>query len=252
MKWKDIILDSVGLLWRTRPGTPHSGPNRWKSGSRVPGRAPSAFCDGPELRHRRTSPRPACWFCHRKCRGRFCHRMKKQNCHVTNKQTTQLIYKIWGSFFFSLYIFPFAHFKDNDDECSGILTGKSWIFNMSSWIVFFNSLNAFILLKQFCFFLLLLCSFFCASFFWLFFVVSQSHFYMLLCSFFCHSFFLFLFCSFSITLSTLMLLWTSKLWKHWQLLATNENNFWSKKILFLNVMFIASIFLSTCHLLIST
>jgi len=74
---------------------PHSGPGWWKSGSLgVPSRARSAFCDAPELRHRRTSPRPARRFCHRKCRGRFCHRMKKQNCHVTDRQTMQLIYKI--------------------------------------------------------------------------------------------------------------------------------------------------------------
>jgi hypothetical protein len=34
---------------------PHSGPGRWKSGSLgVPGRARSAFCDRPELRHGRT------------------------------------------------------------------------------------------------------------------------------------------------------------------------------------------------------
>ncbi len=42
----------VGLLWRTRPGTPHGGPGWWKFGSpRMPGRAQSAFCDGPELHH---------------------------------------------------------------------------------------------------------------------------------------------------------------------------------------------------------
>jgi len=45
----------VGLLWRTWPGTPHSGPGRWKSGSPgVPGRAWSAFYDGPKLRHKQT------------------------------------------------------------------------------------------------------------------------------------------------------------------------------------------------------
>jgi hypothetical protein len=47
---------SIGLLWRTWPGNPHGGPGRWKSVSLgVPGQAWSAFCDGPELRHRRKS-----------------------------------------------------------------------------------------------------------------------------------------------------------------------------------------------------
>jgi len=88
---KDIILDPVSLLWRTRLGTPHGGPGRWKSESPgVLGRARSAFCDGPELRKRRTSPRLVGWFCYRKCRGRFCRWIKMPNCCVrqTHTQTT--------------------------------------------------------------------------------------------------------------------------------------------------------------------
>ncbi len=65
--------EPAGLLWQTRLGTPHGGPGRWKSGSpRVPGRAWSAFCDGPELRDR---------------------------------QTKELIYKIY-IFYFLFFIFP--------------------------------------------------------------------------------------------------------------------------------------------------
>jgi hypothetical protein len=84
-------LGPVSLLWRTRPGTPHGEPGRWKSRSPgVPGWARSAFCDGPELRHKRTSPRLVGQFCHRKCRGRFCRWIKMQNCRVrqTHAQTT--------------------------------------------------------------------------------------------------------------------------------------------------------------------
>ncbi len=70
---------------------PHGGPGRWKSGSPgMPGRARSAFCDRPKLRHRRTSPWPAGRFCHRKCRGQFCRWIKMQNCRVrqTHAQKT--------------------------------------------------------------------------------------------------------------------------------------------------------------------
>ncbi len=35
--------------------------------------------------------------------GRFCHRMKKQNCHVTDRQTTQLIYKIIKIIYIYIY-----------------------------------------------------------------------------------------------------------------------------------------------------
>jgi len=46
---------SIELLWRTWPSTPHNAPDEWKSGSpRMPGRARSAFCDRPELRHKQT------------------------------------------------------------------------------------------------------------------------------------------------------------------------------------------------------
>jgi hypothetical protein len=49
------IREPAGLLWQTRPDTPHGGPGRWKSGSPgVPGRARSAFYDGPKLRDRQT------------------------------------------------------------------------------------------------------------------------------------------------------------------------------------------------------
>ncbi len=47
--------EPAGLLWRTRPGTPHGGPGGWKSKSPgVPGRARSSVCDGPELCHGQT------------------------------------------------------------------------------------------------------------------------------------------------------------------------------------------------------
>jgi hypothetical protein len=98
---------------------------------------------------------------------------------------------ICRSCIFSLYIFLFAHFED-DDECSGNLTTNGWIFNMTSRFVFFNFSYAFIFLNNFVFsFCLCLCSFLCASFFFV------------------------IFYSFSIALSTLMMLWTSKLWKRW-------------------------------------
>jgi len=43
---------TIRLLWRTQPGTPHGGPGWSKSGSPgVSGWARSAICDGPKLRH---------------------------------------------------------------------------------------------------------------------------------------------------------------------------------------------------------
>jgi hypothetical protein len=43
------------LLWRTRPDTPHGKLDQWKSKSpRMSAQTRSAFCDGPELCHRRS------------------------------------------------------------------------------------------------------------------------------------------------------------------------------------------------------
>jgi hypothetical protein len=107
LKFGWILIVEV-KRYHSRPGQPSvTDPARR--------RARSAFCDRLELRHRRTSPRPAgrfCHrkcstpprhhrhrFCHRKCRGRFCRWIKMQNCHVrqTHAQTTWInIVDLWG------------------------------------------------------------------------------------------------------------------------------------------------------------
>ncbi len=102
----------------------------------------------------------------------------------------------------SLYIFPSAHYED-DHECVSDLIANGWTFNTPSLSTIFNSFSTSILFNNF---------------------ASSS--YLCLCSFLYTSFSLVICCNFSIALSTLILLWTPKLRKCTQLLATNINYFW--------------------------
>jgi hypothetical protein len=74
-----------------------------------------------------------------------------------------------------------------------------------------------------------------------------------MCSFICVSFSLIIRCSFSIALSALILLWTLELRKCAQLPTTNTNCFQRLPHFFssLNVLLVAFIFSSICHLLIN-
>jgi len=98
---------------------------------------------------------------------------------------------------FSLYVFLSTHAKD-DDECDNNFTTNSWIFNMPSLFVFFN----FFLLLFFSTILLPLP------------MLTLLRFLSLVIIY-----------SFSIALSTLMLLWTPKLRKCAQLPTRNINCF---------------------------
>ncbi len=101
---------------------------------------------------------------------------------------------VYTNCIFSLYAFPFTHFED-DNECDYDLITSSSIFNthLSS---FFNSFSTFVIFNN-----------------------SASSSYLRLCSLLCASFSLVIHYSFSIALSTLILLWTPKIWKH-----TTSNN----------------------------
>lgn len=85
-----------------------------------------------------------------------------------------------------------------------------------------------------------------------FFNTSTSSSFLHLCSLFYDSLSLATFCNFSIALSTFMLMWTPKLWKHTQLLITNEINIRWLLCLLLSLNFLPSpfIFWLARHLLI--
>ncbi len=108
----------------------------------------------------------------------------------------------------SLYVFPSAHSKD-DEECDDDLTINARIFNIPSLFALRNSSST--------------------SFFLYNFASSSS---LCLCSLFCASFSFATFCSFSIALSTLMLLWILELKKCSQLPTRNENIFWWSPLFF--------------------
>jgi len=119
---------------------------------------------------------------------------------------------------FSLYTFPFAHFKD-DDECGGNLKANGWIFNRPFLSILFNYSST-----------------------------SIFHLSSLLYAFF--SFFIIY--SFSITLSALTLLWIPKLSKRAKIPTTNANYFWWLHHFFssLNFLLVTFIFLSArCFLI---
>jgi hypothetical protein len=100
---------------------------------------------------------------------------------------------------FTLYDFPFPHSKH--DECDSDLTANSWIFNTPLFTPL-NSFSIFVLFNNF-----------------------VSSFYLRLYSLLCASFSLTIHCSFSIALSTPILLWIPKLRKCTQLPTININCF---------------------------
>jgi hypothetical protein len=108
---------------------------------------------------------------------------------------------IFANYIFSLYTFPCAHSKD-DDECDNDLIGNGWIFNTPSLSTLFNSSSTFVFLNN-----------------------SASSSCLCVCSLLCASFSLAIFYNFSMAICALMLLWIPKLWKHTQLLTTNVNCF---------------------------
>jgi len=118
-----------------------------------------------------------------------CHLLlcKKSNLDVS------IVFMFWiivcENCIFSLYTFPYAHSKD-DDECGGNLIANGRIFNIPSLSTFLNSSSISIFLNN-----------------------STSSSYLRMCSFLYTSFSLAIRCSFSITLSTFILLWTPNLQK---------------------------------------
>ncbi len=108
---------------------------------------------------------------------------------------------VYTNCIFSLYDFLSANFED-DDECGGNFTTNGWIFNTPSLSCLFNSSFTFVLLNN-----------------------STSSSCIHLCSLLCASFSFAIRYSFSIALSTLILMWTPKLKKCAQIPETNTNCF---------------------------
>jgi hypothetical protein len=123
---------------------------------------------------------------------------------------------------FSLYNFPSTHFED-DDECGGNLIANDWIFNMPFLSSLLSYSSTSIFLNNF---------------------ASSS--YLCLCSLLCASFSFVIFCNFLIALSTFMLLWTPKLWKHTQLPTTNANYFQWLPLFFILELLAHRIHFLTC------
>jgi hypothetical protein len=129
---------------------------------------------------------------------------------------------IYANCIFSLYTFPFAHSKD-DDECGGNLIANGWIFNMPSLSTLFDSFYTSV-----------------------FFNNSTSSSYLYVCSLFCNSFSFVVLYSFSMAFFAFMLLWTPKFQKHAQLPATKINCFGQLPFFFIHELLTHHIHFLTC------
>ncbi len=72
-------------------------------------------------------------------------------CTKTQTADVLVVFMSWiivgTKYIFSLYAFPSAHFKD-DDECNNNLIANNWIFNMPSFSTLFNSSSTYVFLNN--------------------------------------------------------------------------------------------------------